>query len=387
MAQVSSTMFTREYEAAGLLRGGLVLARDHRARHLGHGSLVPRPPERPPALERRPEAVRHHGDAVRHLDDVLHALHPRRGRRVEALDLAAEDRAALDRGDEHPRDLDVGAVNAATRDLLRRVAPLDGLADVPELVGALRGRVLGDGELLRSVHELPVEEPPPAGPVAHSTLLGLDALDGPPPLVCRRLGEHLAGGSRAFAPHRGVVADAPASAVGLGAGHGILVERGIGRRLLDADLVEDGIQFVGDDHGRRGERALPHLRHGVDDRHDAVTVDPEPLVRREHAGGLRQRDPAGATRDGESDGEPRADDEAASEERASGDERVHYAPPFLRAAARWIAARMRWYVPQRQMLPDIASSMSASVDRKSTRLNSSHGYISYAVFCLKKKKK
>src|SRR2546422_7778994 len=29
----------------------------------------------------------------------------------------------------------------------------------------------------------------------------------------------------------------------------------------------------------------------------------------------------------------------------------------------------------------------AAEDRKSTRLNSSHGYISYAVFCLKKKKK
>src|SRR3989449_5807509 len=29
----------------------------------------------------------------------------------------------------------------------------------------------------------------------------------------------------------------------------------------------------------------------------------------------------------------------------------------------------------------------AKADRKSTRLNSSHGYISYAVFCLKKKKK
>src|SRR2546429_2197764 len=29
----------------------------------------------------------------------------------------------------------------------------------------------------------------------------------------------------------------------------------------------------------------------------------------------------------------------------------------------------------------------APQDRKSTRLNSSHGYISYAVFCLKKKKK
>src|SRR2546422_5009132 len=32
--------------------------------------------------------------------------------------------------------------------------------------------------------------------------------------------------------------------------------------------------------------------------------------------------------------------------------------------------------------PDIMTG-----DRKSTRLNSSHGYISYAVFCLKKKKK
>src|SRR2546429_2201897 len=35
---------------------------------------------------------------------------------------------------------------------------------------------------------------------------------------------------------------------------------------------------------------------------------------------------------------------------------------------------------------DIAQGRVMS-DRKSTRLNSSHGYISYAVFCLKKKKK
>src|SRR6185503_16496805 len=32
-------------------------------------------------------------------------------------------------------------------------------------------------------------------------------------------------------------------------------------------------------------------------------------------------------------------------------------------------------------------SLRLKKDRKSTRLNSSHGYISYAVFCLKKKKK
>src|SRR5256884_3161311 len=36
--------------------------------------------------------------------------------------------------------------------------------------------------------------------------------------------------------------------------------------------------------------------------------------------------------------------------------------------------------------PDVIL-MGSGRDRKSTRLNSSHGYISYAVFCLKKKKK
>src|SRR2546422_2562642 len=37
--------------------------------------------------------------------------------------------------------------------------------------------------------------------------------------------------------------------------------------------------------------------------------------------------------------------------------------------------------------PVLMMAMFALRDRKSTRLNSSHGYISYAVFCLKKKKK
>ena len=35
----------------------------------------------------------------------------------------------------------------------------------------------------------------------------------------------------------------------------------------------------------------------------------------------------------------------------------------------------------------VASEYSGTVDRKSTRLNSSHRCISYAVLCLKKKKK
>src|SRR5687768_17988507 len=44
-------------------------------------------------------------------------------------------------------------------------------------------------------------------------------------------------------------------------------------------------------------------------------------------------------------------------------------------------------VPQAVQLSWVTTRGDEQLDRKSTRLNSSHGYISYAVFCLKKKKK
>src|SRR5687768_3315218 len=48
--------------------------------------------------------------------------------------------------------------------------------------------------------------------------------------------------------------------------------------------------------------------------------------------------------------------------------------------------RDRLRLPSENVLvePRAASTAPALIDRKSTRLNSSHGYISYAVFCLKK---
>src|SRR2546429_4687312 len=50
----------------------------------------------------------------------------------------------------------------------------------------------------------------------------------------------------------------------------------------------------------------------------------------------------------------------------------------------------RWFREVRGKAPPGAQATGATTpgvapDRKSTRLNSSHGYISYAVFCLKKK--
>src|SRR2546430_7607947 len=46
----------------------------------------------------------------------------------------------------------------------------------------------------------------------------------------------------------------------------------------------------------------------------------------------------------------------------------------------------RWWIRQRTRYRVWPPGLRLEVDRKSTRLNSSHSQISYAVFCLKKKK-
>src|SRR5437899_12350318 len=50
------------------------------------------------------------------------------------------------------------------------------------------------------------------------------------------------------------------------------------------------------------------------------------------------------------------------------------------------ALRRLWRRPRRRLRGPAKSAALLSADRKSTRLNSSHLGISYAVFCLKKKK-
>src|SRR5216684_5690907 len=57
---------------------------------------------------------------------------------------------------------------------------------------------------------------------------------------------------------------------------------------------------------------------------------------------------------------------------------------YYRTSARTARRKIYYY---RCLGSDDYRYEGGRVDRKSTRLNSSHGYISYAVFCLKKKKK
>src|SRR2546429_6842305 len=57
--------------------------------------------------------------------------------------------------------------------------------------------------------------------------------------------------------------------------------------------------------------------------------------------------------------------------------------PLARSAARWAQQSLGHCEASARR----TRARNDPRDRKSTRLNSSHGYISYAVFCLKKKKK
>src|SRR5687768_18290753 len=57
-------------------------------------------------------------------------------------------------------------------------------------------------------------------------------------------------------------------------------------------------------------------------------------------------------------------------------------PPVARRSAREVMTQLGVTTTVRIY----GSAVVRKRDRKSTRLNSSHGYISYAVFCLKKKK-
>src|SRR5437588_6354693 len=70
---------------------------------------------------------------------------------------------------------------------------------------------------------------------------------------------------------------------------------------------------------------------------------------------------------------------------------VREVPPFLLAAMRFFAAGLILYVwikpaAKNRIAASRNGGTSRTPDRKSTRLNSSHTVISYAVFCLKKKK-
>src|SRR5690606_27333087 len=114
----------------------------------------------------------------------------------------------------------------------------------------------------------------------------------------------------------------------------------------------------------RGLHALSDLGILRDDRDAAVARDLDEGVRREIVSGELR-----ALRVARAIGERGADEQAATgdagdaEESAAVEELVHLASCAAISAARWMPSRMRWYVAQRQRLPFIVRSMSASPGR------------------------
>src|SRR3712207_7007004 len=71
---------------------------------------------------------------------------------------------------------------------------------------------------------------------------------------------------------------------------------------------------------------------------------------------------------------------------SSGDQESHVHPRALVLGMTGaFAPRLKWNKPQPDGTLKPVTQSFAGQDRKSTRLNSSHANISYAVFCLKKK--
>src|SRR2546422_6942941 len=61
-------------------------------------------------------------------------------------------------------------------------------------------------------------------------------------------------------------------------------------------------------------------------------------------------------------------------------------PPWITDSSASAQPTHDWSITSAWLIVVATEESVIQGDRKSTRLNSSHGYISYAVFCLKKKK-
>ena len=112
------------------VEAGLQHLGDRGARHLGVRALVPDDGQRVERGLGLPPRVGHHRDrGIADLHHVPDARHARDLGGLEALHLAAEHRAVLDRGIEHPGQLQVDPVDLGAGQLVHRVEALHRLAD------------------------------------------------------------------------------------------------------------------------------------------------------------------------------------------------------------------------------------------------------------------
>jgi hypothetical protein len=228
-------------DRAVLLAGLAQIVPDVLGGDIGVRSLVPLDLERFETFLRRPHVIADHGDGVVEHDDLAYAGDFRRGAVVDLADLAAEHRAIGDRGDLHAGQDRVNAVESLAVDLVRRIEPLQRLADQDEILGILDGDVLRRRLALGCERERAIAELAAACGMRDLALRrraasGLDA-----PLAGRGLHQHRAGGGAGLAQRQPPGADRVGIAGDLETEGRIAVELVVGRRVLDLDLAPVGI--------------------------------------------------------------------------------------------------------------------------------------------------
>src|SRR6266704_2263292 len=148
-----------------------------------------------------------------------------------------------------------------------------------------------------------------------------------------------------------------------------MVIDGINRRWLKAHFGPISIEFIREDHRQRGKDSLTHLRVVHDHCDRIVGADTHKRIGRKcrrlrlwlHARQIKADQQSPACRHTQLQ-EIAARHFAGKTRLARFGERIHRPPPLaIISAARWTARRIRGYVPQRQILPVSASSMSSSV--------------------------
>ena len=291
---------------------------DRGARHLRVRAFVPRDRERVERGLGLPPRIGHDRDGrLADLHDVANARHALDLVGLEALHLAAEDRALLDRGVEHPGQLEVGAVDLGAGHLVDRVQALDRLADDLPFLRILERHVGRRGQLGGGFRHLAV------GGRAAGRLVRDHAVRGAAlgrrhlPGIRRGLHQHDAGGGAALADVFVRLANSAAAARREIAPDALARDALARRRILGGDLRPVALELFGRHLGEAGDRALAHL--GARDPNDdgVVGTDDDPGVDLGRAV-LRAHD-ARAERDLQTQSQPRTDGGGADDEGAATD--------------------------------------------------------------------
>ena len=211
-----------------------------------------------------PPGIGDDGDgAVVDAHDLLDALHAHDLGFVVALQLAAEHRTILDRGVEHARQLDVGAVDHRAGGLVDGVEPLDALADDLPVLRILQLHLGRRLELGGGFNHLAV-----CRRLARRRV-GDDAVGGGAfrgrhlPFVRGGLHQHHARGGAALADVVLAGADAAAAAGREIAPGALACDTLSGGRIFGDDLRPVAFELFGDQLGEAGEGALTHFHGGV----------------------------------------------------------------------------------------------------------------------------